>query len=142
MGIYSANILTVNQGAATPAVELLTTSTDKPRILSIEINPEAALGGVLGLGIPGAAGIGALSYTTLLPEDPADPNCTVKYATQWSTGPTVPSNYFRRASFPTFAAMGIIWQFPKGLIMAANTSMVLWNIAAGDVFDVRVIMEI
>jgi hypothetical protein len=47
----------------------------------------------------------------------------------WSVAPTVPAQFFRRVSLPATAGAGVIWTFPRGLILAAAGTMLLWNLA-------------
>lgn len=50
---------------------------------------------------------------------------------QWTVAPTVPATFFRRAALPNTVQAGVIWTFPRGLLMVQLRGLVLWNIAAG-----------
>lgn len=67
---------------------------------------------------------------TILQEDPDRPNMTSTMAVAWSVAPTVPANFHRRASLPTTIGAGMLWTFPRGLVMSGGgASMLVWNIA-------------
>jgi hypothetical protein len=64
-------------------------------------------------------------------EDPGDSAGLTGCAVAWSVAPTVPAQYFRRAYLPATIGAGIIFTFPRGLILpAGGASLVQWNIAA------------
>lgn len=49
-------------------------------------------------------------------------------ASIWTTAPAIPANFFRRGSFAqAVAGRFFIWTFPRGLILAPSTSLVLWQ---------------
>ena len=62
-------------------------------------------------------------------ENPNDPAGQTGCAVAWSVAPTVPTQFFRRVGLPATAGAGVIWTFPRGLILAASASMLLWNLA-------------
>jgi hypothetical protein len=141
MAIYSiANRITgVASGSA--ALEIRTTSTDRPRIMQIELFLAAATASTFGLGRPAAIGVTPTTPKLLLAEDPGDPVATVQTALAWATPPTSPVDFFRRIALPATIGTGIIWTFPRGLIIPVSSSLVIWNLAANGVADINVIID-
>ena len=101
----------------------------------------AATASVYGLGRPGAIGVTPTSPVAVLPEDSANPGGTVQSALAWGTGPTAPTNFFRRIGLPATIGTGVIWTFPKGLVIPVSSSIVLWNLAANGVVDAYVVVD-
>jgi hypothetical protein len=141
MAIYSLANRTSGVTSATATKEVRTTSTDRASVMEMGITINAATASVFGLGRPAAIGVTPTSPVTVLAEDPASPAGTVTTALAWGTGPTVPTNFFRRVSLPATIGAGIIWTFPRGLIIAVSSSVVLWNIVTGSVADVWVVVD-
>jgi hypothetical protein len=121
----------------------LIAGADRLALMELHVFLGAATQSLYGLGRPAAIGITPTSPVTLLQEDPADTAPGAKAAVAWGTGPTVPANFLRCVNLPAAIGAGIIWTFgPKGLIVAANASLVLWNLQANSaVLDVVAICE-
>lgn len=81
------------------------------------------------------------SPQALLAEDPADGASLTTIAAAWGTGPTIPTNFFRRISLPATIGTGVIWTFPKGLVIPLNGSIVVWNLSATGVADAYVVVD-
>jgi hypothetical protein len=90
----------------------------------------AATASFYALGRPAAIGVTPTSPVTVLAEDPAEAAGTLNTAVAWGTGPTVPANFFRAILLPATIGTGVIWTFPRGLVIAISSSLVLWNLAA------------
>ena len=130
MAIYSFSQNTTITTTAAPSYSLLASSTNSPRLMEYGINLGAATISTYGIGRPGNDG----SFThsggvVVLAENPGDPTGQTSTAVAWGTAPTVPANFFRRVYLPGTAGAGIIWTFPRGLIMIASHGIVNWNIA-------------
>lgn len=141
MAIYSLSQRTSNVTIANACWEIRTTATDRPRIMEIGITINAATASVFGLGRPAAIGVTPTTPVTFLAEDPGDAAATVTAALAWATGPTVPANFFRRISLPATVGAGVIWTFPKGLLIPVSSSLILWNITANSVADVYAVID-
>jgi len=128
----------------TPAWELLVGATPgEIKLLELGVflvNPTAS---VLGLGVPAAIGVTPTSPVDLMPENPKGviTSGNVQASIAWGTPPTVPVNYFRRISLPGTAGTGIIWTFPKGLIIDVG-NLILWNLTGNSILDVHVVAEV
>ena len=66
----------------------------------------------------------------LVAEDVAEIASVTNASLSWATSPTVPAQFFRRWSAPATIGAGILWTFPRGIMVGANASLVLWNIVA------------
>ena len=137
MAIYSISQRTSSGTAATAAWEIISTSAQvRPAILELGLTQNAATAGVFGLGRPQAKGVTPTTPQTSLAEDYNEVVGNTTVAVAWGTGPTVPLNFFRRISCPATIGAGVIWTFPRGLIIQSNFSIVLWVIATAPVVDV------
>jgi len=141
MAIYSLANRTTNVTSANPTLEIRTTSTDRPRIMEIGIFLAAATASTFGLGRPQAIGGTPTTPVTVIAEDPGDPAGTVQTALAWGTPPTVPLYFFRRISLPATIGTGVIWTFPRGLLIPVSSSLVVWNITATGVADIYVVID-
>ena len=141
MAIYSRADRTSNVTTAAACFEIRTTATDRPRIMEIGISLVTAAATVIGLGRPQAIGITPTSAQIVQAEDTGDPAGTIVTAMAWGTGPTVPLQFFRRWSFPGTIGAGVIFTFPRGLIVPISSSIVLWNILGGATLDVYVVID-
>jgi hypothetical protein len=141
MAIYSLANRTSNVTIANACLEVRTASTDRPRIMEIGIFLAAATASTFGIGRPQAIGVTPTGPVTVLAEDPSDPVGTVTTALAWGTGPTVPLQFFRRVSLPATIGTGVIWTFPRGLLIPISSSIVIWNITATGVSDIYVVID-
>jgi hypothetical protein len=41
----------------------------------------------------------------------------------------VPTAFFRRIALPATIGAGVIWTFPRGLVLATSASLLVWNLA-------------
>lgn len=128
MAIYSLsqNSTVTTTGAA--ANDLKSSSACAPRIMEVGVNLGAATASTYGLGRSGNVPT-QTSPVLLQAENPNDPAAQSGCAVAWSVAPTVPTQFFRRVSLPATIGSGIIWTFPRGLILAVTSSMLLWNLA-------------
>lgn len=138
MAIYSLANLTTGTTAATAALEVRTTSTDRTALLELGAWLNAATASVYGLGRPAARGVTPTSPITWLAEDENAPAGTVQTALAWGTAPTVPGNFFRRVGLPATIGAGFLMAFPRGLICAVSASFVLWNIGTDGAVNTHV----
>ena len=139
MAVYSLARITTATGSAAACLEIRTATTPRPRIFEIGISLQAATASEIGLGRPAAIGLTPTSPVTWLAEDPGDPVGTVQTALAWATGPTVPANFLRRVSLEAKIGAGIIWTFPRGLIIPISSGLVLWNISTVSALNVWVV---
>jgi len=141
LAIYSLANRTTNVTTANACLEIRTTSTDRPRVMEIGIFLAGATASTFGLGRPAAIGQTPTAPITVLAEDPGDPAGTVTTALAWGTGPTAPTNFFRRISLPATVGTGVIWTFPRGLVIPVSSSIVIWNLSSMGVSDIYVVID-
>lgn len=143
--ILSLAVRTTGVANATAAWEIRTGATPgRAKILEVGVILAAATASQYGLGRPAAIGVTPTAPVDFLPEDPADvfASGVVQSALAWATGPTVPANFFRRVSFPATVGSGLIWTFPKGLVIPVSSALVLWNLAANGAVDAWAVIEL
>lgn len=141
MALYSLGVRTSSGTTGTAAWEIRAAATDRLFIVEIGVFLAAATASTYGLGRPAAIGVTPTSPVTVLAEDSANPTGTGTSALAWGTGPTVPTNFLRRISFPATIGSGVIWTFPKGLVVPASGSIVLWNAATNGVVDAYAVID-
>lgn len=141
MAIYAMSQRTSNTTTANACWEIRTAATDRAYVMEIGITINAATASVFGLGRPAAIGVTPTSPQTFIAEDPGAPASTVVAALAWATGPTVPANFFRRISLPATIGSGVIWTFPRGLIIGISNSIILWNLSTVSVADVYAVID-
>lgn len=139
--IYSIGRRTTNTTSAASAFALITTSTDRCAVLEWGVFMGAATASTYALGRPAANGVTPTSPVTMLAEDPANPAGTVQSALAWGTSPTNPTENFRRWASPATIGTGVIWTFPRGLILAVSSNLVLQNLAANGAVDTYAVID-
>ena len=141
MAIYSLSNRTSNVTIANANLEIRAGATNRPRLMEMGIWLNAATQSPIGLGRPQAIGITPTSPVTVLAEDPAESTGLTQTALAWSTGPTVPLQFFRRVNIAAAIGAGVVLTFPRGIVIAAAGSLVNWNIAATSVNDVHIVVD-
>lgn len=137
MAIYSLARRTTNTTSGQAAHSILTSSTLRVAVLECGIFMAAATASTYLMGRPAAAGVGAQTSPVLLQaEDPAAPvsltNSALAYAT---SSPTSPTNPFRRWASPATIGTGVIWTFPRGILVAVSSEFIVSNGATDGVVD-------
>lgn len=125
---YSRAINTTVAGAAAAALEIIA-GTNSAKITEIVLTLGAATASVYALGTPAAIGNNPTTPVPLLSEQDASVSVAT-LATAWTTPPTAPAAFYKRASMPASIGAQLVWTFPQGLIIPANSSLVVWNLTA------------
>jgi hypothetical protein len=136
MALVSLAQRTSNITTAAACWEIRTTAAGKVAVQEIGISLVTAAATVIGIGTPAAIGVTPTSAQTFLREDATDQTPLTTAAVAWATGPTVPTNFYRRWSFPATIGSGMTFTFPVGLFIAASSSLIIWNILGGATLDV------
>lgn len=139
MAVYSIGNRTSGVGSGAAGIELRTGANARVRLMEWDLFLAAATASTFGIGRPAAIGVTPTTPVTWVAEDPGEPAGTAQTALAWSTGPTIPAVFFRRIALPATIGTGIIWTFPRGLIIQVSWSLILWNLAANGVSDVNLI---
>jgi hypothetical protein len=136
MAIYSLAQRTISTSAAAATWEIRTTASLRSQILEIGLSQVTAVGGGYAIGRPSSLGLSPTTPQTFIAEDAGEPVGNTVACVAWaSTVPGVPANFFRRVFCPATIGAGVIWTFPRGLIIAVSSSLVLWVIATAPVLD-------
>jgi len=117
----------------------LAAATQRPKILEVSYIQLTAIASQIGLGRPQAV---AVTPTNVLfqRDDPNDPASVTNGAVAWATSPTVPLIFHRRWN-GTLASVGVVWTFPRGLVVPASGAVVIWNIATTVAADVNCALD-
>lgn len=135
MSLASISVRTSNVTIANANVELRTTAGVKCRVLEVGVVQVTGTASSFGLGRPAAQGVTPATTSTFQRDDSADPACVTTVSLTWGTSPTAPANYHRRWNSAATIGVGIIWTFPRGLIVPVSASLVVFNITASVATD-------
>jgi len=125
--------LTINQASA----ELRTTAGVKARVLEQSAISATATAQQLGIGRPAAQGVTPATTSTVQRDDSADPVCVTTVSLTWGTSPTAPTTYFRRWNGSATLGVGIVYTYPRGVIVPVSASWVWFNISAAIASDIN-----
>jgi len=143
--ILSLGIRTTSGITAEPAWEISTGATPgRAKILEIGIFLAEATATTIGIGRPAALGITPTTPVDFLPEDPNDVIAAgvVQSALAWATNPTIPTAFLRRISLPATIGTGVVFSFPKGLVIPVSYGIVVWNLSTNALLDCFATVEI
>lgn len=129
MAIYSLALNTTVTTTGAAAWDLKAAATNRPAVMEVAVQLGAATASTYGLGRAGNTPT-QTSPVLVQAEDPGDPAGVSGCAVAWSVAPTIPAQFHRRVSLPATIGSGIIWTFPRGLVLALSASLLLWNLAA------------
>lgn len=130
MAIYSLSMNTTVTGSGAPSWDIKAAAANEPAVMELGVNLGAATASTYGYG-RSANTPTQTTPTLVLAEDEGRPTGLSGCAVAWSVAPTVPAAFFRRVFLPATIGAGIIFTFPRGLVLAAaGASLVQWNIAA------------
>jgi hypothetical protein len=138
MSMSSLAVRTTNLTITQACSEWRNGATGRVRTMEVGIVQAAATAQSLGFGVPAALGITPTSPVTLLRDDVGDPASLVTHALAWATSPTVPAAFKRRWNSAATIGVGVIWTFPRGMVMAISSAHVIWNITAAQASDINI----
>lgn len=140
MAISSLAQRTTTFTATTTAnVEWRTPATVRAKVLEISYIQLTAVASQIGVGRPQAIGVTPVNVP-FQKDDPSDPASVMNGSLSWATSPTVPLIYHRRWN-GTLASVGVVWTFPRGLVIPISFSLVIWNIAVSVASDINCILD-
>ena len=141
MAIYSLALrTTVFTSGTTANWQILAAASVRPKLLELSYIQLTAIASQIGLGTP-AAIANTPTNVLFVQDDPADVNATTAGAIAWNTSPTAPTQAYRRRWNGTLASVGVVWTFPRGLLIPASGALVLWNIATTVAADVNAVID-
>ena len=136
LGLRTSN-LTITQASA----ELRTTAGVKCRVLELSLIQVTGTAQSLGLGRPGAQGVTPGTTSTFQRDDSADPACVTTISLTFGTSPTAPTTYLRRWNSAATIGVGIVWTFPRGVIVPVSASLVVFNVTTALACDLNVAVD-
>jgi hypothetical protein len=142
MAIYSIGRLTTGTTSGNAAFDVACDSTERARIMELAFMLSAAAASTYGLNRPTALGT-RTTPVALLAEDPADgdPAEGLDSALAWSVQPTLATDDLRRIGLPATIGTGIIWTFPRGLVIAQSKSIALVNRATNGAVNAYAVVD-
>jgi hypothetical protein len=147
MAIYSISQRTsgVTSGNAAMDVANPTASGMRARLMEMGCFLGAATASTYSLARCTALGT-RTTPTALAAEDGSDPTLSnialVDSAVAWSVQPTISATDFRRIGLPATIGTGVIWTFPRGLVITQALSVALTNRATNGVVDCHAVCDV
>ena len=141
MSLASVAIRTSNLTITQASAEVRTTAAVKARVLETSIIQATGTAQSLGFGRPAALGITPGTTSTFQRDDSADPACVTTIAATWGTSPTAPTTYHRRWNSAATIGVGIVWTFPRGVIIPVSGAVVVFNITAAVASDLNLAID-
>lgn len=136
MALASVAIRSSNLTITQASCELRTTAAVKARVLECSVVQATGTAMSIGLGRPNAIGVTPATTSTFQRDDSADPACVTTVSATWATSPTAPLTYHRRWCSAATIGVGIVWTFPRGIIVPVSGSLVIFNITAAVASDI------
>lgn len=140
MAIYSLAQRTTNFTVTAACWELRTAAGTRAVVLEIGFIQATATAVSIGLGRPAAQGV-TPANVLFQAEDASAPAANTNASLSWGTSPTAPAQFLRRWNGPATIGAGIVWQFPRGLIVPVSGSLVIWNITTNVAADVWCVID-
>lgn len=130
MAIYSLSLASTVTTSGAASWDVKAAATNEPAVMEVGVINGAATACTYGYGRSGNTPT-QTSPVLVQAEDEGRPAGLTGCAVAWSVAPTVPTQHFRRAFLPATIGAGIIFTFPRGLVLASSSaSLVQWNLAA------------
>ena len=137
MSLASIGVRTSNTTINNASVQLYTTAAVKFRLLECSLVQVTGTASSYGLGRPAALAITPGTITVLQRDDSADPACVTSTALTYGTSPTAPTVYLRRWNSAATVGVGIVWTFPRGIMIPVSGALVVFNVSATVALDVN-----
>ena len=138
MGMSSAGVRTTNLTINQASAELRTTAAVRAKVLELSLIQATGTAQSLGLGRPQAIGVTPGTSVTPTRDEPGDPASVCSLVTTWGTSPTVPLVFHRRWNSAATIGVGVVWTFPRGLMVPVSSSIVIWNITTAQAVDLNI----
>lgn len=131
MAVYDASFVSNNTVNASPSWDLKAGGANTPRVMEVNI-AVSVTGATSSFGLGRPANDGSVSQsgaTAFQADDPNMPASQSFWATAWTVAPTLPTRFFRRIFLPNTQSAGVIFTFPRGLLVGTNDGLVSWNLS-------------
>lgn len=133
--IYSIAQRTSSGVSGVAAHTIVTAAGARIALLEAGVFMGAATASTFSLGKPAANGVTASASTLFQAEDPNAVASVTNSVLAWTTSPTSPTLPHRRIALPATIGTGVIWTFPRGIIVPISANYVLQNLATNGVAD-------
>lgn len=140
MAIQSQAVRTSGLTAANANFGIYPPSTVRPAVLEFSMVQVTGTAQSIGLGRPLTAGTPS-GPVLFQQDDPGDTASVVNGHITWTLQPTAPPIFHRRWNSAATIGVGIVWTFPRGLVIAAAGAIVGWNITAAVAMDVNAVLD-
>lgn len=141
MSLASCAVRTTNVTISNANCEIRTTASVKARLLELSLIQVTGTASSYGFGRPAALGVTPATTSTFQRDDSADPACVTTQNLTWATSPTAPATYHRRWNSAATIGVGIVWTFPRGIIIPVSASVVVFNVTASVALDVNAAID-
>lgn len=141
MSLASISVRTSNLAISQSSAELRTAAGATCRVLEVLLTQAVATAQSLCLGRPAAVGITPGNTSLFQRDDSADPACTTSVSLTWGTSPTLPTVMLRRWNTAATLGIGIVWTFPRGIIIPISGSLAVGNVTAAQPCDVNMTID-
>lgn len=127
MAMYGAGFTKTAPTVGTMIAQLRTAATRDVRVFEIGLFATTAV--TADVGLIRASTVGA-TFTSVTPqaEDASASAAVTLVDTAATTAPTIGTNYLRRIQIPATIGAGIVWTFPRGLVIPISAGLLLWNV--------------
>jgi hypothetical protein len=141
MSISSLALRTGNFTSAQANVEVRSVAAVAPKLIELSfIVQGTGTAQSIGVGTPAARGVTPVN-TLFQRDNPTDPVSTTNGALAWATSPTSPNIFIRRWACGAVSGVGVVWVFPRGLVIPVSSSIVCWNITTTVAADINMIID-
>lgn len=140
MAISSLAQRTTNFTISQACVEYRTPATVRAKVLELSFITATGTAQSIGLGRPQALGVTPVNVL-FQRDEPSDPPSVTNGSLSWGTSPTVPLIFHRRWNGAATVGVGIIWTFPRGLVIPVSSALVIWNITTTVAADVNCVVD-
>ena len=137
MALASIAVRTTNVTINNSSCEIRTDVGVKARLLELSLIQVTGTASSYGFGRPAARGVTPATSALFQRDDSADPACLTSQNLTWGTSPTAPLVYHRRWNSAATVGVGIVWTFPRGIIMPVSASLTIFNITTTVALDVN-----
>lgn len=130
MAIYSLSLASTVTTTGAASWSAAAAATNEPAVMEYGVINGATTASTYGLGR--SANTPTQTAPVLVQAEDVDrPAGLTGCAVAWSVAPTVPAQFFRRTLLPATIGAGMLWTFPRGIMIAAAGPQLLnWNLAA------------
>ena len=141
MALYEGAVRTTGIAVSTPCLEIIASATVPARLLELGLTNTTAVSNWIAFGRPQAIGVTPTTPVAVIPEDQNGPVGNTESALAWGTAPTGPLYYIRRTNTTPAVGAGVVWTFPRGLIIAVRKTVILFNLIPNGALDVWFVVD-